>query len=142
MQPCTDVGMSMPTILDLLGDAIPFAHSHGQDHFVEAITAALGLLNGTSWWEPMRTAPHDGTQLLVVFEPFAGPAYVTFARWCVPEPNEDGVIGKKRLARLEANGGYWAVGRIGKPTRSPARAWMPVPIIDPGLLADPERGRD
>ncbi|ALJ15330.1 hypothetical protein [Sphingopyxis macrogoltabida] len=81
-------------------------------------------------WRPLRDAPRDGTDLLLVVSPRPDrgyPGYVTLGRWVQPRPENVSKAGRDLIARY---GGYWANGKGIKPFPRPIIGWMPIPFFD------------
>lgn len=118
--------MSRTDALDILSAMIPTEHRAGRDHHVEALTVAMDALT----WFPLKSAPRDGTQVLLAVAPmeaFNLPGFICIGRWVEPsEATFDG-MGKARRQRFEAAGGWWSSTKSGRPFGRPVLAWAPAP---------------
>lgn len=90
-------------------------------------------------WRSLRSAPRDGTTLLVAVAPAYGkPGYVTLGRWCAPT-SDDNLNKKKRELRYRY-GGWWGRGLHSHPFGRPLLGWQPVPEFDFEAWAENEGG--
>ncbi|WP_404713163.1 hypothetical protein [Sphingomonas sp. MMS24-J13] len=124
---------NLPRVSELLADA-------GHVDQAQLVLDALALIDGSGWWQPLYTAPRDGTWVLIASLAADGTVYVAAARWFVPLADEP--MPKKKRNLVEVYGGYWSRTKGGRPSNSPALAWMPIPR--PPRLADsklPYEGR-